>query len=67
MHDVEAVMLHYQYLKTSTEYAWCSENFNMQFSERLIVQTYIDTCVYFYFYLCNKDQIYSTNRSLGNI
>ena len=42
MHDVETAMLHYQYLEISTEYVWCSENFNMQFSRRLIIQTYID-------------------------
>ena len=55
MHDVETAMLHYKYLEISTEYVWCSENFNMQFSGRLIVQTYIDTFVFFYLY--NKDQI----------
>ena len=47
MHDVETAMLHYQYLEISTEYVWCSENFKMQFSGRLIVQTYIDTFVFF--------------------
>ena len=47
MHDVETAMLHYQYLEISTEYVWCSENFNMQFSGRLIVQTYIGTFVFF--------------------
>ena len=47
MNDVETTMLHYVYLEISTEYVWCSENLNMQFSGRLIVQTYIDTFVYF--------------------
>ena len=37
-HDVETAML---------KYVRCSENFNMQFSGRLLVQTYIDTFVYF--------------------
>ena len=47
MHDVETAMLHYYYLEISTEDVWCSENFNMQFSARLKVQTYIDTFVFF--------------------
>ena len=46
MYDVETALLHNWYLEISTEYVWCSENFNMQFSVRLIVQKYIDTFVY---------------------
>ena len=47
MHDVETAMFHYLYLEISTKYVWCSKNFNMQFSGRLIVQTYTDTFVFF--------------------
>ena len=47
MHDVETAMLYYWYFEISNEYVWCSENFNMQFSGSLMVQTYIDTFVYF--------------------
>ena len=32
MNDVGTAMLHYLYLEISTEYVWCSENLNMQFS-----------------------------------
>ena len=34
-------------LESRRKYVWCSENFNMQFSGRQIVQIYIDTFVYF--------------------
>ena len=47
MHDLEIAMLHYKSFEISTEYVWCSKNFNIHFSGRLIVQTYIDTFVYF--------------------
>ena len=58
MHDVETAMLHYLHLEISTEYVCCSKNFNMQFSGRLIVQTYIDKFVFFLpTCVCNKDQI----------
>ena len=47
MHDVDIAMCITSILESLLKYVRCSENLNMQFSECLIVQPYIDTFVYF--------------------
>ena len=47
IHDVETAIYLTSILESRLIYVCCSDNFNMQFSGCLIVQTYIDTFVYF--------------------